>query len=170
MEGRFFPTGARTAEDHECANRLADVLVAMHQQGKIQQVFDDIAARDWQKYLFMARAILDFGWKENQKRANDVLLIIRKELESKNFESTEAKDALRVLNNMAHMDADAAVPKAFTSFANKIGYHFTAGWESLGKTYIQFQAAARCDSDLVKLVDAEINRYQNDKKPAVLSS
>ena len=157
---RFFPTDAKTAEDHEAANVIADILVGMHQKGEIQKAFKDIYGREWQRYLPMAIAMLEFGRAKSETCANHLLLTIRNELKSNEFTCSEADAALCELNNMEHMNAKAAVPAAFTRYANKVGYHFGDGWVSLGKAYIQFRAAANSNREIIQLVDAEIRKHQ----------
>lgn len=180
MFNRFFPTGAVTADDHECANCIAAMLIGMYESGEIEKAFNEIYSKGWQVYLTMARKVLEFSRNKSQKSANQLSSVIRNELQSKEFESTGADAALRELNNMAHMGADADVPEGFKAYSYKIGHYFEAGWASLGKSYIQFQAAVNKYEAIIKLVDAEmkkhpqlahsINRSQDESIKALLTA
>lgn len=158
MRSQFFPTNAKTADDHEAANIITSILIGMHQKGEIQEAFKTIYDKGWQNYLPMARAILEYECKKSQAYADRLQRLIREELQQKDFNSNEAGTALRALNNLSHMNVNTQ--DEIAKYGSKVGYHFQDGWESLSKACVQFQAAANKDRELIQLVDAEIRKHQ----------
>lgn len=151
MHGRLFAKPV-TENTGKAICMLTDILISMHNKGSAQESIKRITDMNQPELLPAIRLLLIIERDKSQELATSLKQSILLQLRN--------DKTMRANSSFDEMFTGNTLTDAFVQYGNTVGLGFSQQWQNLGNTYLNTLAVIKRNSEIIRLLDNELNRQE----------